>query len=235
MTLEQIATSNNEEYEAPKNEKLTKKEVSDKVDYNLDKVDEKKFKKFKKMADYIKENGKEFWDEYRNIVNNAITPFEEKISKILNKEKFLKKNNIDVSSASDEQLQEEADKRAGLQPEELNWQREILKEIINNWSEQEIQQLNEIVNNNMADVQSFYDKIAGWNWLSGIQWWGRFWNENNNVHFSWDFIHSDLDWKSASIWISSRLWNEWSEWWNTTEPQAWWDWLSGAQWWGREW
>lgn len=159
--IEKIATSNNEEYEAPKNEKLTKTEVSDKVDYSLDKVNEEKFNEFKKMADYIKENGKEYGDEYKNIVDKAITPFEEKISKILNKEK-LKKNNIDVNSMSDEELQNEADKRLELQPEELDWQREILKKINNNWSSEEIQELNEIVNNNMADVQNFYDKIVGW-------------------------------------------------------------------------
>ena len=57
MAFEQIATSNNEENEAPKTSDLTKKEESNKIDYNLDKVDEQKFQEYKKMTDYIKENG----------------------------------------------------------------------------------------------------------------------------------------------------------------------------------
>ena len=57
MAIEQIATSNNEQHEAPKNANLTKTEVSNNVDYSLDKVDEQKFNEYKKMTDYIKENG----------------------------------------------------------------------------------------------------------------------------------------------------------------------------------
>jgi hypothetical protein len=45
------------------------------------------------------------------------------------------------------------------QPEELKQQRELIKKINWNGSSEEIQKLNEIVNNNMVDVQNFYEKI----------------------------------------------------------------------------
>jgi hypothetical protein len=56
MAVEQIATSNEQE-EAPKKADLKKTEVSNNIDYNLDKIDEEKFQEFKKMTDYIEKNG----------------------------------------------------------------------------------------------------------------------------------------------------------------------------------
>ena len=143
MAFEQIATSNNEENEATKTSDLTKKEESNKIDYNLDKVDEQKFQEYKKMTDYIKENGWEYWDEYNNIMEKAIEPFEKQIQDILNKSNVNKISveNKDLSSMSDEALNQEAEKRLEPQPEELKWQKEIIK------------------NNNMSDVQNFWKKI----------------------------------------------------------------------------
>ena len=161
MAFEQIATSNNEENEAPKTSDLTKKEESNKIDYNLDKVDEQKFQEYKKMTDYIKENGWEYWDEYNNIMEKAIEPFEKQIQDILNKSNVNKISveNKDLSSMSDEALNQEAEKRLEPQPEELKWQKEIIKKINWNGSSEEIQRLNEIINNNMSDVQNFWKKI----------------------------------------------------------------------------
>lgn len=161
MAFEQIATSNNEENEAPKTSDLTKKEESNKIDYNLDKVDEQKFQEYKKMTDYIKENGWEYWDEYNNIMEKAIEPFEKQIQDILNKSNVNKISveNKDLPSMSDEALNQEAEKRLEPQPEELKWQKEIIKKINWNGSSEEIQRLNEIINNNMSDVQNFWKKI----------------------------------------------------------------------------
>ena len=160
MVVEQIARSNEQE-EAPKKANIKKTEVSNNVDYSLDKVDEQKFNEYKKMTDYIKENGWEYWKEYNDIMEKAIKPFEKQIKDILNKSDINKTNieNKDLESMSDEEVAREAEKRLEPQPEELNWQKEIIKKINGNGSSEEIQKLNEIVNNNMADVQNFYEKI----------------------------------------------------------------------------
>ena len=152
--LEQIATSN-EVNEAPKNVGVEKTEVSNNVDYNLDKIDEQKFQEFKEMTDYIKENGWEYGDEYNKIINDVIKPFEDQIQNILYKNKM----NKSLDSMSDEEIANEADEIMRNQPEELRSQQELIKKINWNGSPEEIQKLNEIVNDSMAEVQSFYDKI----------------------------------------------------------------------------
>ena len=153
--VERIATSNNEQYEVTKDVKLTKTEVSNNVDYSLDTIDEQKFQEFKKMIDYIKENGGEYKNEYEDIMNKVIKPFEEKIKSILDKNKETK----DLDSLSDEELNNIADERMKNQPEELMKQQELIRKINNNGSPEEVQQLNEMVNENMVDVQNFYNKI----------------------------------------------------------------------------
>ena len=141
-----------------------KKEGSE-IDYSLDKVDEQKFQDYKKMTDYIKEKGWDFWDEYNNIMEKAIKPFEKLYKDILNKGNVNKINveNKDLSSMSNEALNQEAEKILEPQPEELDWQKEIIKKINWNGSPEEIQKLNEIISNNMADVQNYWKKIWGEN------------------------------------------------------------------------
>jgi rRNA maturation endonuclease Nob1 len=153
--LETIATSNNGQYEAPKNVKPEKTEVSDKVDYNLDGIDEQKFQEFKKMTDYIKENGGEYKDEYEDIMNRVIKPFEEKIQSILNRNK----ETGDLDSLSDEEVNRIANEVMERQPEEFTKQQELIRKINSNGSSEEIHRLNEMVNENKADVQKLYDKI----------------------------------------------------------------------------
>ena len=150
--LEQIATSNTQD-EAPKDVAVEKTEVSDNIDYNLDQVDEQKFQEFKEMTDYIKENGWEYGDEYNKIVNDVISPFESQIQNILDK------NNKSLDSMSDEEIAKKADEIMKNQPKELKSQQELIKKINWNGSSEEIQKLNEIVNDSMAEVKSFYDKI----------------------------------------------------------------------------
>ncbi len=157
MAVEQIATSNEQE-EAPKKADLKKTEVSNNIDYNLDKIDEEKFQEFKKMTDYIEKNGWEYGEEYNNIMEKSIKPFEKQIKDILNKSNVIKENK-DLDKKSDEEIAREADERMKNQPEELKQQRELIKKINWNGSSEEIQKLNEIVNNNMVDVQNFYEKI----------------------------------------------------------------------------
>ena len=141
-----------------------KKEGSE-IDYSLDKVDEQKFQDYKKMTDYIKEKGWDFWDEYNNIMEKAIKPFEKLYKDILNKGNVNKINveNKDLSSMSNEALNQEAEKILEPQPEELDWQKEIIKKINWNGSPEEIQKLNEIISNNMTDVQNYWKKIWGEN------------------------------------------------------------------------
>ncbi len=197
MPIEQIATSNNEQQEAPKNEKLTKVETSNKIDYNLDSINEEKFQQFKEMTDYIKENGWEYEKEYQNIMNNVIKPLEENLNKILDKNK-------DINSMSDKELADAAEEKMNNQPKKLREQQELIKKINGNWSQEEVQKLNEIVNNNMADVQDFYNKI-----MIASKWTTMPWEEPDST---------------------PDLWNEWTEWWNN-EPWTWWNWQTGGWWW----
>ena len=159
MVVEQIATSNNGQKEAPKNVVNSKEtDVSNKIDYKLNKIDEEKFKEFKKMADYIEKNGWEYREEYKKIMDERIKPFEKQLQDILNKSnENVTEENLDKKS--DEEIAKEADKRMKNQPEEFKQQTELIKKINWNGSPEEIQKLNEIVNNNMTDVQNFYEKI----------------------------------------------------------------------------
>ena len=157
VNLEQVATSNKSN-EAPKNVVVEKTEVSNNVDYNLDKVDEQKFLEFKEMTDYIRKNGWEYGDEYNKIIDNVITPFEDQLKNILSKN-YKDKINKSLDSMSDEEVANEADEIMKNQPEELKGQQELIKKINWNGSPEEIQKLNEIVNDSMGEVQSFYDKI----------------------------------------------------------------------------
>ena len=158
MPVEKIVTSN-EQKDIPEEEYLKKTEVSNNVDYNLDKIDEEKFQEFTKMVDYIKENGWEYGEEYKRIMNDKIKPFEEQIKDILDRNNESWENN-NLDSMSDEEIADEADERMKNQPEKLRSQQELIKKINWNWSPEEIQKLNEIINENMADLKSFYDKIT---------------------------------------------------------------------------
>lgn len=201
MPIEQIATSNNEQQEAPKNEKLTKVETSNNIDYNLDSINEEKFQQFKNMTDYIKEKGWEYEKEYKNIMNNIIKPFEENLNKILDKNK-------DINSMSDKELADEAEAKMNNQPQELRKQQELIKKINGNWSQEEVQKLNEIVNNNMADVQNFYNKI-----MNAASWTKTLWESEPDSEPSTEPGGSEPN----------------------IEPASWGDWNSWSQeWWGRE-
>lgn len=157
-SFEQITTSNESKNETPKNVVVEKTEVSNNIDYNLDQVDEQRFQEFKEMTDYIKENGWEYGDEYNKILKDVIKPFEDQIQNILDKNNKSKINKS-LDSMSDEEIANEANERMKNQPEELKSQQELIKKINWNGSPEEIQKLNEIVNDSMAEVQSFYDKI----------------------------------------------------------------------------
>lgn len=131
---------------------------SNNIDLNLNKVDEKKFLEFKKMADYIKENGWEYEEEYKKIMEERIKPFEKQLQDILSKNNKSKESK-DYSSQTDEEIAEEADEIINKQPEELRKQQALIAEINNNWTSEEINKLNEIMTEGMAEVQSFWDKI----------------------------------------------------------------------------
>lgn len=196
MALEKIATSNNEQQEAFR-KPTTKTEVSNSIDYNLKEINEEKFNKFKEMTDYIKENGGEYWDEYRDIVNRIITPFEEKFQSIINKE------TKDLDSLSDEELNNIANERMKKHPEELMKQKEVIRKINNNGSPEEIQQLNEMVNENMVDVQNFYSKIM---------------NNANWVTMPWESEpvsapNTEPDSTIPEHWGEWNSGSEWWEWW----------------------
>jgi len=157
MTEVQIAESDREEVHS-ENTTPKKTEVSNNIDYDLDTIDEEKFQEFKKMTDYIKKNGWEYGDEYNHIMEKSIKPFERQIKDILNKSNVTTESK-DLDSKSDEEIAREADEIIKNQPEELNQQKELIKKINWNGSPEEIQKLNEIVNDGMGEVQSFYDKI----------------------------------------------------------------------------
>ena len=72
---------------------------------------------------------------------------------------YKDKVNKSLDSMSDEEVANEADEIMKNQPEELKSQQELIKKINWNGSPEEIQKLNEIVNDSMGEVQSFYDKI----------------------------------------------------------------------------
>ena len=167
MAMQEIAESNRaqqEVSEAPKGKTLEKAEESNKIDYNLDKVDEKKLQEYIDMTDYIRENGwkyKEYNDEFNQIMEEKIKPFEKQIKDILEKSdgKRSKKEKVDRDSMSDEEIAKNADERLEHQPEELKKQQEIIARINDNWSPEEINKLNEIVAESMAEVQTFAKKI----------------------------------------------------------------------------
>lgn len=152
-TLEKIATSNNEQFEASQSTEL--KQPKNAIDYSKNEVDEAKFNDFKKMVDDIKNYGGEYGkEEYDDIMKNVIKPFEDKIQEILYKNKETK----DLSSMSDEELEAAANERMELQPDELEWQKGLFQKITESGSSEEVEQLYEMVNNNMADVQAFWEE-----------------------------------------------------------------------------
>ncbi len=157
MAVEAVGVSNN----VDTNLSITKWEKivdSNEVDVTLDKVDEKKFLEFKKMVDYIKENGWEYEEEYKKIMEDWIKPFEKQYQDILNKSKKPTENK-DYSERTDKELENKAEEIRNRQPEEFDKQQALIAEINNNWTSEEINKLNEIMTEGMAEVQSFWDKI----------------------------------------------------------------------------
>lgn len=151
--LEKIATSNNEENEISQSTERTEL----KIDTTKNKVDEATFNNFQKMVNDIKNYGWEYKKEYDDIMDRVIKPFEERIQMILEKNKEAK----DLSSMSDKELEDVANGRMELQPDELEWQQELFKKITESGSSEEVEQLYEMVNNNMADVQAFWNQYIG--------------------------------------------------------------------------
>jgi len=149
-SLDKISASNNEEAEISQSTEHTEL----KIDTTKSEVDEEMFNNFKKMVDDIKDHGWVYEKQYNDIMNRIVKPFEEKIKIILDKNRETK----DISSMSDEELNNVANERMELQPDELEWQKELFKKITESGSSEEIEQLYEMVNNNMADIQSFWDE-----------------------------------------------------------------------------
>ena len=196
MALERIATSNNEENEAPKNAQL--KEVKDSIDYEKNNVDVAKLQEFKKMTDDIQKYGWEYAKEYDDIMKKAISPFEKKIREILDKNEKSK----DINSMSNEELNNLANERMEGQPKELEWQQKLLKRITESGSSEDVQQLNEIVNNNMADVQAFRNRIKADQKMKG--------EYNEGLRSDWDTTPEVDDQDSWAAWSSGEEW--WTEW-----------------------
>ena len=163
--FEEIAQSNQQEKEVTEGiNNAEKTEVSNQIDYDLDKVNKEKLQDFKDMAEYIKENGeeyKEYQEEFSQIMKDKIGPFEKQLNDLLYKSNpnGTQKENVDWDSVSDEDLNNDADIRLEHQPEELDGQKEIIAKIYENWSPEEIEKLYDIVNENMVDVQNFAAKI----------------------------------------------------------------------------
>ena len=151
-TLVKIATSNNEQYEASQETELTK--LKNTIDYSKNEINEAKFNDFKKMVDDIKNYWWEYKKQYDDIMDSVIRPFEDKIQKILYKNKETK----NVNAMSDEELNNEANGRMELQPSELEWQQELFQKITESGSSEEVEKLYEMVNNNMADVKTFWNE-----------------------------------------------------------------------------
>ena len=196
MALERIATSNNEENEAPKNAQL--KEVKDSIDYEKNNVDVAKLQEFKKMTDDIQKYGWEYAREYDDIMKKAISPFEKKIREILDKNEKAK----DINSMSNEELNNLANERMEGQPKELEWQQKLLKRITESGSSEDVQQLNEIVNNNMADVQAFRNRIKADQKMKG--------ESNEGLRSDWDTPSKVEDPDFWTAWSSGEEW--WTEW-----------------------
>ena len=211
MALEKIATSNNEQNEAPKNAQLEK--VEDSIDYEKNNVDVAKLQEFKKMTDDIKKYGWEYKKEYRNIMRNIIKPFERKFKKIIDENKESR----DFNSMSDEELDNAANARMEGQPKKLEWQQELFKKITNGGLTDEVQQLYEIVNNNMVDVQSFWQKVTSKGTIPQI------------AEDSRDAIELS---SGTELDPAPNQWGNWNEW--NDAPSTWGEWDSGSQWW-REW
>lgn len=151
-TLEKIATANNEQYEASKKTELTK--LQDTIDYSKNEINEEKFNDFKKMVDDIKNFWWEYKKQYDDIMDKVIKPFEDKIQRILYKNRETK----NVNAMSNEELNNEANERMELQPSELEWQQKLFQKITESGSSEEVEKLYEMVNNNMADVKTFWDE-----------------------------------------------------------------------------
>lgn len=135
------------ELKKEKDEDLSKK--------NLDKVDEDKLSAFKLKTEYLQQF---WWDEYRQIVNDVMSQFDRDIKKILDKtdEEKPKEVEIELTSKTDEQLENEANEAISQQSKKFERQKAMINKIYEKWSAEDIKLLNDCINKYMEEVDKEY-------------------------------------------------------------------------------
>ena len=123
------------------------------IDSSLNQVNEQTLREFARKMKYIHENG---WNEEKQPIDNIWAKYESIIKKI-----FEEDENVmwDINTMSDKEVENAADRAMEDQPNKINEQKKVYMMAIWNASPEDIQKLNEFVNENMADVQNYYNKI----------------------------------------------------------------------------